>query len=173
MRKLIILEGPDRAGKTTLGKFLAHRLDAYYYHMSGVPAFYPYMIHYHRKVLEDVLWNVEDGRTVILDRTWLSELIYGMHFRPELAKHFPFDDFKEQIRKARGLYIICLPDNAIQRHKEDPDPTHHYDDKNFAVIVSKYSEWLLEHAGDEDVFSYNVEQDGSDLQKFCTTIERL
>jgi thymidylate kinase len=78
MKRLIIFEGPDGCGKTTLAKAVAARLSAIYVHHG------PY-----KDTTKD-LANIYmtsmgpaaiDDSDVVLDRSWLSEKPYGIVFR--------------------------------------------------------------------------------------------
>src|ERR1700743_601382 len=75
---LIIFEGPDGSGKTSAAKALAKKMNARYVHHgpysrmgSGLPRIY----------LESMLPAIYGHQPVVLDRSWLSEIPYGIAFR--------------------------------------------------------------------------------------------
>lgn len=77
-RRLIIFEGPDGAGKTTAARALAHEIGAHYVHCGpfrGVRGGLP------RMYVDAMLPAVLGYQDVVMDRSWISEPIYGEVFR--------------------------------------------------------------------------------------------
>lgn len=98
MTKLLILEGPDCAGKTTL----ANSLKAYYTHATWSPTLNVYKHHM------DILADCSYHESAVVDRLWLSELIYGNTFR-----NGPSYDVAAMMTYVNKMFevklIICLP----------------------------------------------------------------
>ena len=69
--RIIIVEGPDGSGKTTLVDYLADPLDAHTNHC-GVPVGHP-MIEY----VDVAMMGLRTGKTLIVDRFHLGEQVYG------------------------------------------------------------------------------------------------
>lgn len=76
---VVILEGPDGAGKTTLARQLCKRLDAMYIHHSSYPTLRgDQLTQLYHLSLEPALTGTA---SVVLDRAWHSEPIYAEVFR--------------------------------------------------------------------------------------------
>lgn len=105
---LIVLEGCDGSGKTTLAEALAAKLDG-----SVISHHGPYtgvdgraLAGTYAAALKPAL----DGRTVILDRSWLSEPIYARHYRGvESRISKAHQRMLERLAiKAGGVVINCV-----------------------------------------------------------------
>jgi hypothetical protein len=171
MRKLIIVEGPDASGKTTLAKFIARKHNGLYVHMSGHKEYHPIMTTYHRDWLDNIEWNVKStGSLVVLDRTWLSELIYGSIFRPN-APLFPFQEFQERIMLMGGLYIICAGNSDL--HEANKNKDHPYSREDYIKICSGYKKWFQERLleGNQDVINYFITHDGANIDQYCELLK--
>ena len=138
--RLIIFEGPDACGKTTASQDLANKLNAAYFHVTCTSLLAPAMRDYQMNVLENVKVNLDQGKHVVLDRLWPSELCYGSHFRG-IAE----DDIRELIDAAEALdplMVFCLDaegvEAATERHRQHLDVEHPYSDENFRVIYRNY-----------------------------------
>lgn len=99
---IIVLEGPDGTGKTTLGYQLAKDLNAQYYHSGGPKT---------PKELEDKMNELEimaeSSRCYIVDRVpYISEMVYGYALRgSSLITVLQHQKYKSLAR----LYIFCKP----------------------------------------------------------------
>lgn len=77
MRRLVIFEGPDGAGKTTLARAVRDALgDAVLTHHGPYPE-----VAYGDELAELYMRSVSGTRDVVLDRCWVSEAPYGLAFR--------------------------------------------------------------------------------------------
>lgn len=77
-KQLVIFEGPDGSGKTTAAKQMAERLGARYVHFSSLPRVSAGLA---RMYVEAMLPALLGYQTVVFDRSWLSEIPYGMAYR--------------------------------------------------------------------------------------------
>ncbi len=112
---MVILEGSDQAGKTTLAKQLLARLgDGWEYHHEGPPPPGGEANHYAKMVLLD--------RQVVLDRSHLGEMVYGPCCRGKAALTPLQVSVLNRIVAGRGGFVIwCDPPLGLikARWKED------------------------------------------------------
>ena len=71
---IVILEGADMTGKTSLANHLIRNFGAKYLHMTY--RFAGKEFAYHTAVLKKALQLSRRGHMVVLDRCWMSESIY-------------------------------------------------------------------------------------------------
>lgn len=78
-----ILEGPDAAGKTSLAEtIIGGDLDrSWRYIHNGPPPREGSLYRHYRAQLLDALYFRDAGVSTVIDRTWLSELMYGPCYR--------------------------------------------------------------------------------------------
>ena len=117
-KPIIILEGPDGGGKTTLGKRLAEQLGYRYVH-SG-----PFKTVTHglgRLSMEAMLPALLGYQGVVMDRAWLSELPYGIAFRGGLDR---LGDVQRAMLdrvalRCGAIVVMCMPswDNVEASYK--------------------------------------------------------
>ena len=75
---IIVIDGPDAVGKTTLGQHFVDHYGAKMLHQTYHPDWN--IFDYHTEALVKALY-IADRKLVILDRLWLSEAIYGSVYR--------------------------------------------------------------------------------------------
>lgn len=123
--KLIIIEGPDRTGKTTLGKYFVKRLydrgqNAVYLKAVYTARLASAMFDYQTNLLDIAQWNIEntDSR-VIIDRHWPSNAIYGTICNNQIV--FQTGSFQDRIEKLGGIYIFADTDACEEANAREPD----------------------------------------------------
>ena len=107
-KPVIILEGPDGAGKTTLAHKLADRLGARYVHLGPMTN----VKDLGRIYVEAMLPAIQGYQTVIMDRAWFSEEPYGTVFREgKLRNDSVIDAMLERlVLSCTGVVIYCDTD---------------------------------------------------------------
>lgn len=76
--KLIIFEGPDGSGKSTFAQYYARRIGARYVHFPALPRVSKGLGRMYVEAMMPALLGYQD---VVFDRSWLSELPYGVAYR--------------------------------------------------------------------------------------------
>jgi thymidylate kinase len=138
---VIIFEGPDASGKTTLAKRVAKEFGAHYIHMSGNERLHQAMREYHMQVLEDIEWNVENNSDlIVMDRCWMSELVYAGALRLQWLDRFKWEEFHRRFKKLGALYVRCMTDEIRTLHQKLVDPRHSYDSFQYNKIVCRYQD---------------------------------
>lgn len=103
---IIVLDGPDGSGKTSLGEELVRQLGAKYLHLTY--RWGPKMDLYHTAALYYILREATK-RPVILDRWWMSEVVYANVYRG--GSKWPL--FYRMLEKAAIrhsiTYVMCRP----------------------------------------------------------------
>jgi len=77
-KNITIFEGPDGSGKSTAAKKFAKLTNAKYVHFPALPRVNNGLA---RMYVEAMLPAILGYQDVVLDRCWLSELVYGIAFR--------------------------------------------------------------------------------------------
>ena len=102
---IVIIEGPDGAGKTTLAKQLMDKYNLSYHH-EGPP---PTDIH-PLKYYSDVLENIAHKNNVVIDRFALGERVYGPPLRGEdRLGDYQWAEMNDHFRFWGVKQVLCLP----------------------------------------------------------------
>ncbi len=106
-RRLIILEGPDGGGKTTLGKELSAKLGVQVTNHGPYKGEQQIWKHY----FDSMLPAYSGERDVILDRCWLAEPVYGEVYRGGMNR---LESWQTRIleyvaSECMTRLIFCLP----------------------------------------------------------------
>lgn len=118
---IIILEGPDGSGKTMLGHALARHYDAAYLH-TPAPVEGIQQLAYDMRIAEQAIFmKIELKHTVILDRSWPSEVCYGSILRSTWCDPKPIE---QKLYNAKAIYVFCQGtqntyNNYLASHKDE------------------------------------------------------
>lgn len=107
---IIVLEGADAAGKTTLAhEFIKKNGDANccYLHAGIADDFWELHMNLVKLAIEEC-----DKKLVIIDRLWLSEMVYGPIYRGKTAYNYAARSLDRLLLKHATLNILCVPKNA-------------------------------------------------------------
>jgi thymidylate kinase len=120
LKGIIVLEGPDCTGKTTLANHFVDTYGAKYIH--GTWSEEAELVQ-HTILMEQIAEAVsiaDAGGLVIIDRSWITEFIYADVFRggtswPELAE----DGFLELMAND-AIYVFCMPFSpiSVEKHRK-------------------------------------------------------
>lgn len=104
---LIIVEGPDGGGKTTLSRQLAKQHGAAYTHLGPFKG----VKHIGRLYVEAMLPALLGHQPVVLDRSWWSEPVYGAAFRGGRSRLSPVElrMLDRVALRCRARLVMCLP----------------------------------------------------------------
>jgi len=107
-KRLIIFEGPDGSGKTTLAKRYAELHAAHYVHFSNLPHLDKGLARVYVEAMLPALLGYQD---VVFDRSWLSEVPYGATFRGGQDRlGTPTRRMLERLALRCGAVVVrCLP----------------------------------------------------------------
>ena len=105
---IIILEGPDGSGKTTLANTI-HRQTGYQLlhrsHKTDANA---------TSLFDEYAQVIKSGKNVIMDRSWYSEMVYGPVMRKSSAITYPQMYELERLAAKNGAIIIhCTAPESV------------------------------------------------------------
>lgn len=115
---IIVLDGPDACGKTTLAGHIkeicsAHNVPYYYQHANY--KFKNRMFNYHEVIVKRAAEFVENYNGIaVIDRLHFSEMIYSKIFRGGSKWPLQYRYFERLINTYAGIQVICAPDNPQQ-----------------------------------------------------------
>jgi hypothetical protein len=157
---LIILEGPDGSGKTTLARRIQETCGASYLHCTC--RYLDRMFTYHTAILLHALLLInKTGKPCIIDRWWPSEYIYGATYRG--GTKFPHYGrlFDRILLTFGGVYVWCLPSDLkryVEKFKELVDSGR----EKFTDVTKMTEVYQRYH---DTWYGYHTHKGGSYLNK--------
>lgn len=109
--KIILIEGPDCTGKTTLCDQLINRHGFYYKHLKrpvDVELLYTQLIKELKKAKKV-------GMNIVIDRAYISNIVYANVFQDAGVLS---NKLRLKINKLVDMIIICLPSNKLEYLKK-------------------------------------------------------
>ena len=195
MKGLVIIDGPDCSGKSTLANELVKRHDGVHLHQTY--RFKNQMFTYHTARLRKAI-ELSKDRLVVLDRLWMSEAIYGNVYRGGTKWPHEGRMMDRVIRKHGGLYIICSGEPSVigARHAQMKlKRVEQFNDKmeTIAELFNSmyfghkvtplsstpapcldYTSFLRQHGGmvsRNDTLHYSIESEGQNLPMFLDVVD--
>jgi thymidylate kinase len=167
---ILVLDGPDGSGKTTLAMKLCASMGAKYIHLTF--RWKNAMFNYHTAAIELALKYAEK-QPVVIDRWWPSELIYANVFRHgSNIKHS--GRFLDRVALKHGLtYVFCNPSNEAKyfsRFKE-LEATGREMYTSMEGVYQGYQELYKKLGSRLDCVHYDIDTDGKDLEGFVEWLE--
>ncbi|CAM6003681.1 unnamed protein product [Sphagnum balticum] len=172
MHPIILLEGSDGSGKTTLAKKLVDRLGGTYIHATY--RFTEALPTYQRAIFELALIKAQT-QPVIIDRLHYSETIYAKVFRGGS----PWPMFTRQMdrvmQRYNVLHVFCLPSDYEAhdaRFSASVKAGKEMYDKN--VEVATAYETLVDNLEPrQDVAIYDIDSDGKDMSTYIDELTEV
>jgi len=169
---LIILDGPDGAGKTTLAQYYVKKHGAIYMHLTY--RFKDNMFAYHTAMLLKACKLVDQGHLVIIDRLWMSELVYAKVFRNGSKWPFMSRFLDRIILKYSGIYVMCVPESS-REYLTHYDELKTLRDEMYESMFNVHYEYvrLWQKTQDEcwpHVYRYDMFIQGLDMEGFADEI---
>lgn len=160
MKGIILIEGPDACGKTTLAKRLAFDYNGIIFHQEY--RFKNKMPIYHGAVLRKAL-KLSKEKLVILDRLHISEYIYGKVYRNEKRWPWMLELFNQLCKYFNIPIILCIP-HSLNKGFEWFKKTKQKRKEAFDDITQVIEEYIKYAENHKEVIIYN--RDDNDLYNF-------
>lgn len=154
---ILILEGADASGKSTLARFLRDEFGAR--HLRTHPSKNQWRNHLAAYLRAVKL--AEQGHLVVVERHWISECAYGTALEDRGGCVYPVAArcFDRLWLRAAALYVLCVPQDLkrqLQRHDEGvPGKVERF--KDVSPVVAYYADLMkqnIAHAGDTYLDQY-------------------
>lgn len=143
---IIVLEGADASGKSTLASIFKEQYGAEIIHCTWTPEIGTRMWDYQSHQLFNAITLSHHG-LVVIDRLWPSESIYGDVLRDGTPWPVMGRMMDRVLMKHAAVYVICTTreedfDKAVERHlAKNDDPVNSHDAENHKYLMERYN-WL-------------------------------
>lgn len=162
-KRLIILEGPDGGGKTTLGRKLAALLGAEVTNHGPYQGEQQIWKHY----FDSMLPAYSGERDVILDRCWIAEPIYGRAFRDGMNRlEFWQKRILEYVAsQCRTTLIFALPgvETCLQTYLSRREQEMLTNERQLRDVYYGYMDEAVKPCIYARSFIYNYRTDGEEF----------
>lgn len=166
MKKIILFEGFDNTGKSTLAKALSEKLNISYFKTDRQKDFdskseynQELDLKYSCRTLLELIEN-NIINEIILDRNYVSEYVYGSIFRKELYKKYNIEKYiwlYDRRFKLQNLKIIFCYKNIFKKFNDNLVEL-----KQETVVQQKYLEFSKKTVN--ELFLLNTEDEKIDVQ---------
>ena len=147
---IILLEGADGTGKTTLANYIAKELNGMVFHAIYRPEIN--MEVYHKDLLTFARVFSNMGIPIILDRWALSEIVYGNIFRDG-----PSYDAETLLHQDDITYIYCHNDDVVSNHKRNSKTRKEMFD-DMSAVASFYDEYINTSDIPWHIYDFNYQE---------------
>jgi thymidylate kinase len=157
--RLIVIEGPDGSGKTTLANHIKRATGFEYRHEGPPPGDRDPMVYYLGRLYDAYITRFTGTGGVILDRFAMGERVYGTILRETAFTDEQWRSFSNILQNAEALQIVCYPpeDRALGSWSERAMANKEFIKK--AQVWQRTYTAFGEFAGDpeQNVFDYTVD----------------
>jgi thymidylate kinase len=134
---IIILEGPDGSGKTSLANQISRQ--------TGYPILHrtkPKDEAEKQRMMEEYLQIIRSGKNMIFDRCWYSEMAYGPVMRDKSYITFPqMYDLEQRLAKTGAIIIYCTgPAYVLWKRCQSRGEDYITSKGNFDAICKNFEE---------------------------------
>lgn len=163
MKGVLIIDGPDSCGKTTLANKLIEKYGGTYIHLTY--RFKDKMPLYHTAMLRKAL-RLAKNQLVIIDRLHISEHIYAKVFRGGSKWPWMLSAFNGFCKEHNIPIIICIPETiergVIWFEQTKKERFEMYNDMK--EVLKEYIKYASNHYG--EVIIYNRDFNDADKNYF-------
>ena len=192
---LVILDGPDACGKTTLAKELLKGDMTGYVHLTydknwADPNLTLWKLQWTSLVKAAI--RLGQGKLTVIDRHWMSEQIYARVYRQGSSLTAECRMWDRVVQRLCGVYVICAPqvESATRRHAKmhdersemyEPSPSIQEIARKYLLLYfgndgncdNDYAGFLSRSGGlqlRDDCCHYDLDHDGNRLDWVVKTI---
>lgn len=106
---VIILEGPDGSGKTTLANLISKQTGYQLLHRTQ-----PKTEEDKKRMMDEYIQVMKSGKNLIMDRSWYSEMVYGPVMRDASVITYPQMYELERLAAKYGAIVIhCTAPESV------------------------------------------------------------
>lgn len=179
LRGVVVLEGADNMGKTTLAKYMEENFGAYYINHTWSPQldskFLEYMTNSFARISHIALRQL-----VVVDRAWVTHELYGKAYGEYKVNPGVQPLIDSMLKNFGAVNVMCLADDLdkVQELHEASEKDEMYKD-NYEVARLYDLLWGAGIKGMRDgkpanswnnYYKYTIGENGSDMGAFCSDL---
>ena len=169
---VVLLEGSEQCGKTTLADKIHNEFKADYLH--GDHPDYNSFVNFHYDMCQTAIDMAGAGHVIILDRCFISHEVYSTLFdgQPEYDTHQLCNELLASLADygAKSLLVYCRPNRIF-----DPDMREEMYDDSDGKIQVKFDEVIEQYAQPFNNFiryDYTVDPSGNSVLNLIEELHR-
>lgn len=158
---VVLIEGPDGSGKTTLCEAIVNQGDWVYHHCTRDDDRYPTTDSFYKEFNPWLSSVIRYGENVIIDRSFLTNIVYSKVFHDS---NVISDKYLKELQSMIDVVVICIPDhdnyfnkfNHLRKERDELYDTMTDVYEEFSKIA--YSETHENLLNGMKVVIYNIDQ---------------